>query len=93
MAEAAFSWSDIGGWEALAAFLPDAGADNHGTVRIASLAAEGNVVFAEDTEELVALVGVSGLAVVRAGKRTLVVPLDRAEEVKELVKNLGGDDR
>ncbi|MBU2603347.1 MAG: NTP transferase domain-containing protein [Actinobacteria bacterium] len=90
--EASFSWSDIGGWEALSAFLPDDGAGNRGTARIASLAAEGNVVFSEDAEELVALVGVSGLAVVRAGKRTLVVPLERAEEVKELVKNLGGQD-
>ncbi len=92
VAEAAFYWSDIGGWEALGAFLPDDGAGNRGTARIAAHAAEGNVVFAEDTDELVALVGVSGLAVVRAGKRTLVVPLERAEEVKKLVKNLGGED-
>ncbi len=91
--ETTFSWSDIGGWEALSVFLPEDGAGNRSTARIASLAAEGNVVFAEDVEELVALVGVRGLAVVRAGKRTLVVPLERAEEVRELVRNLGGEDQ
>ncbi|MHB0979802.1 MAG: mannose-1-phosphate guanylyltransferase [Thermoleophilia bacterium] len=93
VAEATFSWSDIGGWEALAAFLPDDGAGNRGGGRIASWEAEGNVVFAEDADELVALVGVRGLAVVRAGRRTLVVPLERAEEVKELVKALGKEDQ
>jgi hypothetical protein len=48
----------------------------------------GNVVWCEDPKEVVALVGVSGLCVVRAGKRTLVVPIERAEEIKKLVESL-----
>lgn len=93
VAEATFSWSDIGGWEALAAHLPVDGAGNSGRGRIAAHAAEGNVVYSDDPDELVALVGVCGLAVVRAGRRTLVVPLERAEEVKELVATLEEEDR
>lgn len=91
--EATFSWSDVGAWEAVGAFLPEDPTGNRGAARLVSHEATGNVVFTEDPDELVALVGVEGLAVVRAGKRTLVVPLARAEEVKELVKSLGVEDQ
>jgi len=93
VAEATFSWSDIGGWEALSGYLADDGVGNRGTGRIACWESTGNVVFAEDPDELVALVGVDNLVVVRAGRRTLVVPLERAEEVKELVRMLEEEDQ
>lgn len=93
LVEATFSWSDVGGWEALAEFLPDDGAGNRAAARIVSLRSSGNVVFAEDADELVVLVGVEGLVVVRAGRRTLVVPRARAEEVKELVRMLDEEDQ
>ena len=47
----------------------------------------------EDDSEVVALVGVENLIVVRAGRRTLIVPLDRAEEIKALVASLASSEQ
>jgi mannose-1-phosphate guanylyltransferase len=85
---APFEWSDVGGWEALAEFLPDDGRGNRKRGQLTTLDATGNLVFNEDPEELVALVGVRDLVVVRSGTRTLVVDRARCEEVKELVQRL-----
>jgi len=82
----AFAWSDVGGWTALEDRLDRDAEGNARRGRLAALDASGNLVFCEDPTEEVALVGVSGLIVVRAGKRTLVVPKDRAEDVKSLVR-------
>jgi len=81
---ARFSWSDVGSFPSLADHLPkDAQGNAHrGVVR--ALDARDNVVWCEDATEEVAIVGVSDVVVVRAGRRTLVVPRARAEEVKKL---------
>ncbi|HEY4222787.1 MAG TPA: mannose-1-phosphate guanylyltransferase, partial [Myxococcota bacterium] len=72
-----FSWSDVGSFPALAEHLPvDDGNAHRGRVRAHD--ARDNLVWCEDGDELVALVGVSDLVVVRVGKRTLVTTKDRA---------------
>jgi mannose-1-phosphate guanylyltransferase len=93
--EARFSWSDVGGWLALETLLqrdPAGNAYPEGC-QVRGHDASGNLVFSEDPSELVALVGVSGLIVVRAGRRTLVVPRERAEEIKKLVASLPLEER
>ena len=87
---APFEWSDVGGWVALGEHLPADREGNRVRGRLHPLDAGENLVFAADPDEEVALIGVRGLVVVRAGRRTLIVPADRAEEVKELVRRLGG---
>lgn len=83
-----FRWSDVGSFPALADHLDkdDAGNAVRGVVHAKD--AKDNVVWCEDASEEVAVVGVEGLVVVRAGKRTLVVPKARAEDVKKLVESL-----
>lgn len=85
---ARFQWSDVGGWEAVAARLPADEAGNRVHARLVASDAGGNLVFAEDSDETVILLGVSGLAVVRSDGRTLVVPRERAEEIKAVVGRL-----
>lgn len=89
---APFSWADVGSFPALSPFLPRDGDENAHRGRLAAHAARGNVVWCADKDELVALLGVEGLVVVRAGKRTLVMPAARAEELKALVGNLDDAD-
>lgn len=89
--EATFTWNDLGSWPALAEFLPRDEAGNGHRGRIAVHDGATNVVFCEDEDELVALVGVSDLVVVRAGRRTLVAARDRVEEIKDLVRSLERD--
>lgn len=83
--EATFEWSDLGGWPALRDYLEQDEAGNSCRGRVAALDATGNLVFCENRDELVALVGVSDLVVVRAGGKTLILPCSRAEELKRLV--------
>ena len=85
---ASFAWSDVGSFPALAEHLDqdDKGNAHRGVLH--TLDARDNVVWSQDASEEVAIVGVEGLVVVRAGKRTLVMPKSRAEDVKKLVEAL-----
>lgn len=53
-----------------------------------TLDATGNIVFCENREDLVMMVGIDDLVVVRAGARTLIARKDRVEEIRKLVQNL-----
>ncbi|GAB4257425.1 MAG: mannose-1-phosphate guanylyltransferase [Thermoleophilia bacterium] len=86
--EATFSWSDVGGWLAVEEFLEEDGRGNRVRGRLAAVDAGGNLVFSDDQGELVALLGVNGLVVVRAGRRTLVAHRSRVEDLKVLVRRL-----
>lgn len=84
---ATFAWDDVGSWEALARTRP---ADASGNVAVGaarSVDARGNVVFAEGGE--VVLFGVEDLVVVRTAERTLVLPRERAADLKNLLGELG----
>ncbi|MCB9555491.1 MAG: mannose-1-phosphate guanylyltransferase [Deltaproteobacteria bacterium] len=85
---AAFQWSDVGGWIALEQFLDAAEHNNMHRGKIHARDSHKNLVYCEDSSELVALLGVNDLIVVRSGDRTLIVDRARAEEIKELVKGL-----
>ncbi len=82
---APFQWSDVGGWVALGEYLEHDDAGNARSARLHTLDAGGNIVWSEDPEEEIALIGVDDLVVVRVGRRTLVCPKSRAEEIKRLV--------
>lgn len=82
-----FGWNDVGAWSALADYRP---ADADGNVVAATLVAHDarrNVVVS-DPGTLVALVGVEDLIVIQAGDAVLVAPRSRAQDVKEIVKQL-----
>lgn len=82
------TWDDVGGWRAVAQYLSLDGFGNrlHGSVW--SEEANHNVVFSEDPEEKVLLLGVEDLVVVRSGRRTLVAHRDRLDSLKLAVDNL-----
>jgi len=84
----AFPWDDVGSWDALERVLDADGAGNVAgeDVTLRTLDAADNVVAADDAH--VSLVGVSGLAVVAWDDRVLVVPKERAQDVKRLVRSL-----
>lgn len=88
-----FGWSDVGGFLALGDHLPLDDAGNAHRGHLHTLDAQSNLVFAEDADETFALIGVSDLVVVRSGKRTLIVPKARAEEIKKLVERLPAEER
>ncbi len=83
---AEFTWKDLGGWPALTEYLPGDEAGNRCRGRALTLDAGGNLVFCEDQQETVILIGVNDLVTVRAGDKTLIVHKDRTEEIKKLVE-------
>ncbi len=78
-------WSDLGSWPALAELMA-AGSENATRGDVVALDSESNLLFAD--QGTIAALGVSGLVVVRTGDVVLVVPTDRAQEVKALVDEL-----
>jgi len=84
-----FSWDDVGGWLSLENYLPKDKRGNCSRGNVMTLDAKNNVIFCEDPQDTVMLVGVEDLVVVRAGGGILVVHKDQTEDVKKLVEQMG----
>jgi mannose-1-phosphate guanylyltransferase len=83
---ATFKWDDVGSWEALSRTRQP---DESGNVTVGNaqiVDSSGNVVFAE--EGSVVLFGAENLVVVRTGETTLVMPRERAADLKSLLARL-----
>ena len=78
-------WLDVGSWPALASTLERDAQGN--AVRGLSVVvdAAGNIVFSDDPDHLVALLGVQNCVVVHTADVTMVCPTGDAERVKELL--------
>ena len=83
-----FGWDDVGSWAALPAVR---GADTDGNCAIGDaivVDGTGNIVSA-DPGRVVVLVGCSDLVVVQSGDAVLVIPRERAQDVRQAVDALG----
>jgi mannose-1-phosphate guanylyltransferase len=80
-------WSDLGSWEALATVLAPDRAGNRSRGDVVAVDSEDNLLFAD--AGTVAVLGIRGLAVVRSGDSVLVLPLERSQEVRRIVAELG----
>ena len=87
MAEGHFAWDDVGSWPEVAQHLPTDGDGNATSGSVTVLAATNNVVVSDDGH-LTAVIGVEDLIVVHTENATLVVPKDRAQDVKKMVTML-----
>jgi mannose-1-phosphate guanylyltransferase len=83
----AFSWDDIGSWDAL---LRIRRRDARGNVTVGNVTlgndVKNSVIWAE-TEDI-AVVGIEDMVVVRANGHTLVMPTGHPDKLKALVQNL-----
>ena len=78
-------WLDVGSWPALAHTLEHDAEGN--AVRGPSVVVDGrgNIVFSDDPDHLVALVGVRDCVVVHTADVTMVCPVGDSERVKQLL--------
>ncbi len=83
-----FSWKDVGGWLALQEFLRGDADGNRVRGRVYTLDAAGDLVYSEDPDEKIAVVGLKDVVVVRSGAGTLVAHKDRLEDVKRVVESM-----
>jgi len=82
-----FEWSDLGSWTSAWELSPQDENANVLPEGAITVDASGNFVAAPDGK-LVALIGVENLVVVDAGDALLIVPRERAQEVREVVAAL-----
>jgi len=82
-----FGWDDVGSWSSVANYrdADDDGNITSGTVVLSD--AKNNIVFG-DGDRMIAAVGVHDLVIVQSGDAVLVVPTDRAQDVRDIVAAL-----
>jgi mannose-1-phosphate guanylyltransferase len=78
-------WLDVGSWSALAHTLASDEAGNAVSGATVVVDGAGNVVFSDDPDHVVALLGVRDSVVVATEDVTMVCPVGDAERVKELL--------
>jgi mannose-1-phosphate guanylyltransferase len=82
-----FGWSDVGSFAALPEVRPLDARGNALSGDALAIDSDGCVVLSEGGR-LVAAVGANGLCIVDAGDAVLVVPRDRAQDVRQIVDTL-----
>ena len=83
---ASFGWNDVGSWAALPSIRTQ---DENGNVVLGACVAadsRNSVVISESGAPFVGVVGVDNLVVVATADAVLVIPKDRAQDVKTIVE-------
>jgi len=88
VAECRFDWDDIGSWTALKKHLIRDENGNVATGLFAGLDAH-NLIVSEESNHLVAAIGVKDLVIVTTPDVTLVCSSDQAQRIKELLNSFG----
>lgn len=91
MVPADFSWDDVGDLTTFTKVLSPDDSGNRVQGQVFTLDAKGNLVLAETKP--IALIGVENLIVVETKGAVLVLPKERAQDVKKMVEKLKGLDR
>ena len=86
MVIASFRWSDIGSWDAVGSLWPRDAHGNASRDPVLAIDSRNNVIATR--AKPVALVGVSGLAIVDAGDALLICSRQRAQDVRAVVSAL-----
>lgn len=82
-----FYWNDIGSWGALRSVLELDASGNAVRGKALTRDASGNVIW-NDSDLLIGVVGLNGVAVVKSGNGLLVCALNAEQQVKELVHRI-----
>jgi mannose-1-phosphate guanylyltransferase len=88
---ASFGWNDLGSWESAWALADKDADENVAPGECVMVDARGNLVSdlsSSTTKKLVALVGVDGLCVIETDDALLVIPRERAQDVRFVVDAL-----
>ena len=81
-----FKWNDLGSWKSLFNILSKDKDENYHQGEVISLKSNNNLVISPN--RLTAIIGINNIAVINLEDTTLIVPHDKAEEVKNIVKML-----
>lgn len=91
VARARFRWDDVGAWDAVGRTRPPDATGNVAVGEVNIVGSQGCIGWSESGR--VVIFGAENLIVVRTGDTTLVVPRDRAADLKDLLKELPAEVR
>ncbi len=83
----AFSWDDLGDWNAIERLLKG----DRANVELANHIGhdtQNSIFYAADQGELIVTIGLEDVVVVRDGQATLIVRKDRTQEIKQVLKTI-----
>lgn len=81
-------WSDVGHWAAVDSILPPDDSGNHVVGESVVLETHNSVVFNSTAAAITAVVGLEDTIVVHTDDAVLVLPRDRAQDVRAIVEEL-----
>lgn len=93
---ASFGWDDLGDWNAVERLLRhtgDSDVDNIELCQHVGLETKGSILYSANPDEVIVTIGLEDVVVVRDGNATLIVKKDRTQEIKQVVKALGAEDK
>ncbi len=85
-----FDWDDIGDWVALERLLSqDKSEDATNTVigQHVGLETDGNIIYTENTDDVIVTLGVKDLVVVKRGNTILLMHKDKVQDIKKLLED------
>ncbi len=82
-------WSDIGTWKSLHEELTGEENENLEKGKVVLIDSEGSVVYNE-SENLIAAMGLENMVVVSVKGYTLICPINRSQDLKKLVSQING---
>ena len=84
--KADFQWNDLGSWHSLFSILTNNKNTSYHDGEVVSIQSENNLIISPN--RLTAVVGVKNMAIINLDDATLIVPHDKSEAVKDVVKML-----
>ena len=86
--EANFDWDDVGSWISIAKYLESTDNNSKTNTPTCEVESNHNIVFSDDSQTQVALLGVSDVIVVNTADAVLVAHRDKADDIKKIVAQL-----
>jgi mannose-1-phosphate guanylyltransferase len=83
---ARFDWNDVGSWQAVRDCFTQDEQGNAFTGKVVALDTTNSVIHSEN--QTIAVVGLDNMAVIATSDAILILPLDRAQDVKRIVSEL-----
>lgn len=87
-----FSWDDLGSWDSIEKYL-EVRDHNYIKGNSETVDSKGNIIYNYSNDKLISLVGVDDLIVVNSDDVILILPKDKAQDVKKIVNNLKEQNR
>lgn len=87
-----FGWDDLGDWNAIARLL-QGDQPNVELAKHVGIDTKGGIFYATNQEEVIVTIGLEDVVVVRDGNVTLIVNKERTQEIKQVLKVLGEDEK